>query len=54
MKILSLFLVLMALAGCSSKNQNWDTGAKRQEASEQELRTQQQDVLRNQFPGARF
>lgn len=54
MDIFIMLLVCLALASCSSKRQDWDTGASRQNASEQESKNQQQDILRNQFPGSRF
>jgi hypothetical protein len=52
----SIFIVLMTLffSTCATRNQSWDTGAKRQEAEEQAMKNQQQDILRNQFPGSRF
>lgn len=53
MKTFLLFLTVLSFLSCTTKdNRNWD-GAQRQEAIEDERQFEQQDQLRNQFPGAR-
>ena len=52
----TLFLTFILICSCASKERRteWDSGAQKQEATEDEMRYQQQEVLRNQFPGGRF
>jgi hypothetical protein len=53
MKVFFVLMVILFLGSCSTskKNPNWDSGAQRQEAFEDETRNDQQDQFRNQFPG---
>jgi hypothetical protein len=53
MKAFFVLMVIFILGSCSTskKNPNWDSGAQRQEAFEDETRNDQQDQFRNQFPG---
>ena len=52
MKYLKLVLTLLALISCSSHKSTWN-GEQRQEQTEDEARKEQQETIRNQFPGNR-
>ena len=52
MKIVVMLLALANFISCSTKNgsENWDSGAQKQEAIQEEGHTQQSEKTRNQFP----
>lgn len=54
MKWKIMLFVSLLILGCATRNDDWDSGAQKQEAEEQGMREQQEDVFRNQFPGGRF
>lgn len=47
----NFIMVTFILASCSSRQPSWDSGAQKQEAIEEETQAEQQERLRNQFPG---
>lgn len=51
MKYLMMLLIVLNFSSCSTgEKKSWD-GAQRQEATLEEAQNEQQDQLRNQFPG---
>jgi hypothetical protein len=53
MKYLMRLLTVLILISCSTKNQSWDAGAKKNEAMKDEARQEQQEDLRNESPAGR-
>lgn len=53
MKFLTRLLIILILISCSTKNQIWDAGAKKNEAIEDETRQEQQEDFKNESPGGR-
>lgn len=54
MKIVIGVLSIFVLISCSSRQpSSWDDGAQKQEAIQEQTQVEQQETLRNQFPGAR-
>jgi hypothetical protein len=53
MKYLKLLLTLLVLFSCSTNDSTWNGGAQRQEQTEDEAAKEQQETIRNQFPGGR-
>lgn len=52
MKLLIGLMFIFIFASCSTtKKQDWDSGAQKQEAIDTEMRNEQQDQFRNEFPG---
>ena len=54
MKLIIMLVALTNLMSCSTKksSDNWDSGAQKQEAIQDESHSEQSENLRNQFPDA--
>ena len=53
MKFIKWLLTVLVLISCSTKDSTWNGGAQRQEQTADEARKEQQEQIRNQFPGGR-
>lgn len=55
MKILMIILSVFVLISCSSKKRDpsWDDGAQKQDSIQEQSEYEQQEQIRNQFPGGR-
>lgn len=49
-----IILCALILTGCSSREQDWDSGAARQNAFQQERMEDQSEEVRNQLPRPDF